>query len=136
MPQDRGEEVDPKEDPAFRGGESQVVQTLPCAVGAITDILGSVVEVAAYAIHMGRRGICLSIAQRIRRDFSRHSSHNRYNSFPYHHRFQPSSIQDLVVMFQQVMEVRTTIRGIPFFILRDSTSILRIPTSRVVMARI
>ena len=133
VPHVRGEEVDPLEDPASRGRESGVVHALPCAVG---DILGNVAEAAANAIHVDRWGICLSIAHRVHRDFSRHSSHSRYISFPYHHRFLPNSIQDLVVMFQRVVEVRTTIKGIPFLILRDSTSILRIPTSRVVMARI
>ena len=128
-----GDEVDPLEDPDSRGRKSQVVQALPCAEGAITDILGSVAEAAADAIHVDRWGICLSIAHRIHRDFS---SHNRNSSFPYHHRFRPSSIQDLVVMFQQVVEVHTIIKEISFLILRDSSSILRIPTSRVVMAHI
>ena len=70
----------------------------------------------------------LSIVLRIRRDFSSH------NSLPYHRQFRPSSFQDLVVMFRQVVVVRTIIRGIPFLMLQGSTSTLRTPISIVVMA--
>ena len=128
MPQDRGEEVDPLEDPAFRGRKSRVVHALLCVVGAIIDILESVVEVAAGVIHVVRRGICLSIVPRIRRDFSSHIS------LPYHRQLKPSNFQDLVVMFRQVVVVRTITKGISFLMLQGSTSTLRTPISRVVMA--
>ena len=44
--------VNPLEDLASRCPESQVVQVLPCAVGATIDILESVVEGAADVIHV------------------------------------------------------------------------------------
>ena len=133
MPQDREEEVDPLEDPAFRSLDSRLVQVHRCVVGAIIDILESVAEAAVDAIHVDRWGISLSIAHRTRRDSSHHS---RYSSFLCHHQFQPISTQDLVVMLQQVVEVHTTIRGILFLILQGSTNTLRIPISRVVMGSI
>ena len=55
MPQDRGEKVDPLEDPAFRSPESQLVQAHRYAVGAITDILESVAEAVVDAIHADKR---------------------------------------------------------------------------------
>ena len=128
MPRVREEMVDPLEDPAFRGQESPVVQALIYAVGAIIDTLESVVEVAAGVIHVVRWGIWLSIVLRIRRDFSSHSS------LPYSRQFRPSSFQDLVVMFRQVVVVRTITRGIPFFMIQGSISTLKILISRVVMA--
>ena len=57
LSQDKGEEVDPLEDPAFRGLESQLVQVHCCAVGAITDILDNVAEAVVAAIHADRQGI-------------------------------------------------------------------------------
>ena len=79
VPQDRGEEVDPLEDPAFRGLESQLVHVHRCAVGATTCILENVVEAIADVTLVDRQGICLSIAHRIHRDFSHPSSHSRHN---------------------------------------------------------
>ena len=128
VPQDREEEVDPLEDPAFGGRESWVVQGLLCATGAIIDILKSVVEVAVGVIHVVRQGICLSIILRTRRDFSSHIG------LPYHRQYRPSSFQDLVVMFRQVMVVRTITRGISFLMLQGSTSTRMTPISRVVIA--
>ena len=131
MPQDRREEVDPLEDPALRGRESRVVQTLPCAAGAIIDILESVVEVAVDVIHMARRDIWLSIVLRTYRDCSRHI---RHSNLPYHRQFRPSSFQDLVVMFQWVVVVRTITKGIIFLMLQGSISTHRTPISIVVIA--
>ena len=104
---DIGEVVDPLEDLASRGPERQVVHVFICAAGAIIDILESVVEVAAGVIHAARRGTWLNIVPKIRRDFSSHSS------LPYHRQFRPSSIQDLVVMFRQVVVVCTITRAVP-----------------------
>ena len=117
VPRDRGEEVGLLEDPASRGLESQLVQVHRCAIGAITNILESVEEAVADAIHVDRQDICLSFAHKDSIHHNSHSSHSRYNSFPCHHRFRLSSIHDLVVMLQQVMEVHTTIKGIIFLIL-------------------
>ena len=127
MPLVRGEVVGSLEDLAFRGQDSRVVHSLFYAVGAIIDILESVIVVAAGVIHVVRWGIWLSIVLRIRRDLSSHSS------LPYHRQFRPSSFQDLVVMFRQVVVVRTITREITFLMLQGSISTLRIPISRVVM---
>ena len=130
MPPVRVEVVGPLEDPAFRGQESRVVQALIYAVGAIIDILESVVEIAVGVIHVVRWGIWLSIVLKICINFSNHSS------FPYHRQLRPSSFQDLVVMFRHVVVVRTITRGISFLMLQGSISTLRIPISKVVMTSI
>ena len=81
---------------------ARVVQVLPYVTNAVIDILESVVEVVADVILVVRWGFWLSIVPRIRRDYISH------NNLSYHRQFRPSSFQNLVVMFRQVVVVRTS----------------------------